>query len=45
MDKKKRDEALSGKPIAEKLVAKMKRAAHGKVVNLGDVHHRSSYRR
>src|ERR1039458_4670650 len=37
MDKKKHDQALTGKPIAEKLVAKMKRRAHGKVVNLGDV--------
>jgi hypothetical protein len=37
MDKKKHDQALTGKPIAERLVAKMKRRAHGKVVNLGDV--------
>lgn len=37
MDKKKHDQALTGKPIAAKLVAKMERRAHGKVVNLGDV--------
>lgn len=37
MDEKKHDQALTGKTIAEKLVAKMKRRAHGKVVNLGDV--------
>ena len=37
MDKKKHHEALSGTTIAEKVVAKMKRAAHGKAVNLGDV--------
>ena len=37
MDKKKHDQALTGQPIAAKLVAKMRRRAHGKVVNLGDV--------
>ena len=37
MDKKKPDQALTGKPIAAKLVAKIKRRAHGKAVNLGDV--------
>lgn len=37
MDKKKHDQALTGKPIAAKLVAKIKRRAYGKAVKLGDV--------
>lgn len=37
MDKKKQSEALSGKSIAAKLVAGMKRRQRGKVVDLGEV--------
>lgn len=34
MDKTKRDETLSGRPIAKKIVAKMKRHSRGKVVDI-----------
>ena len=37
MEKKKHDEALSARPIAEKVVAKMKRRMRGKVVNIKNV--------
>jgi hypothetical protein len=37
MDKEKRHETLSGKPIAQKLLAKLQRRRLGKVANLAEV--------